>query len=138
MSTLLAYPWWKALHVAAAMVFVAGVFSVAGFLRLSVHMSTDLKLMAATIRRWDRRLTTPAMLMVWAFGLLLGASGGWFGSGWLELKLILVVVLSGVHGMQSARLRRMSLGAPASTPGRPWIPLAILVGISILAVVKPF
>lgn len=138
MSALWVYPWLKALHVASALVFVAGVLSVAGFLKLSARTSTDLKVMAATVRRWDRQLTTPAMLMVWIFGLLLGASGSWFGSGWLELKLILVIVLSGVHGMQSARLRRMSLGTPSSPPGRPGMLLAILLGIAILAVVKPF
>ena len=138
MTALWAYSWWKALHVASALVFVAGVFSVAGFLQLCGCASTDIKVMAATVRRWDRRMTTPAMLMVWAFGLQLAASGGWFGSGWLLLKLILVVMISGLHGMLSARLRRLSLGTAVAPSGRPWILLAILLGISILAVVKPF
>jgi len=138
MTALWAYSWWKALHVASALVFVAGVFSVAGFLQLCGYASTDIRVMTATVRRWDRRLTTPTMLMVWAFGLQLVANGSWFGSGWLQLKLILVVMLSGLHGMQSARLRRLSLGIAVAPTGRPWMLLATILGISILAVVKPF
>ncbi|WP_353098408.1 CopD family protein [Stenotrophomonas lactitubi] len=138
MTALWAYSWWKALHVASALVFVSGVFSVAGFLQLCNYSSADFSEMAATVRRWDRLLTTPAMLMVWAFGLQLAASGGWYGSGWLQLKLILVVMLSGLHGMQSARLRRLSIGTSVAPSGRPWVLLGILLGISILVVVKPF
>jgi len=74
------YAWVKALHVAAAITFVAGVLSVALFLAAPPpgHAET-----ARALHRWDRKVTTPAMLLVWALGLTLALMGGWFPDGWL-------------------------------------------------------
>ena len=131
-----AYVWLKALHVAAAMTFVAGMLSVAVFLAAAKPGHADL---AWAIHRWDRRVTTPAMLLVWTFGLTLALMGGWFHDGWLLAKLVLVVALSGVHGMQSARLRRLAGCVVTTAPSRSIAPLVVgfAVAIATLAVVKP-
>ncbi len=87
----------------------------------------------------DRRVTSPALLMTWALGLSLAVWAGWFPSTWLIVKLIFVVALSALHGMQSGRLRRlMRDGEPAKgIPGAGIaIPVAMLA-IAILAFVKP-
>lgn len=133
----LLYPWIKALHVAAVLVFAGGVMSMTAFLHACGHRPADIGTMAATMRRWDRRMTTPAMLLVWALGLGLAQSGAWFGNGWLQAKLVLVVVLSGIHGVQSGQLRRLSQGGPAAPTRFTWLPFACVLAIVTLAVVKP-
>ena len=130
------YAWLKALHVAAAITFVAGVLDAAVFLAAAQpgHGET-----ARAFHRWDRIATTPAMLLVWTLGLALALMGGWFHDGWLVAKLAFVVALSGLHGMQSAKLRRLAGGVAAAAPSR--LVATFVVGsaaaIAILVVVKP-
>lgn len=131
------YLWLKALHVASALTFAGGVIGVSLFLAAARGEPAHAHL-AQRIRRWDQAVTTPAMLLVWAFGLALALDGGWLAYGWLQAKLVLVVLLSAVHGMQSGQLRRLSGGA--ATVSRRLYPLllASIIGIAVLAVVKPF
>lgn len=135
------YPWLKALHVAPAITFVSGIFMDGIALALSrdgVVAGTALQ----RVRRWEQRVTIPAMLLVWILGLTLALQGGWFRSGWLPMKPIVVVALSALHGVQSGALRRLASGrevaggvlAPDLTPAV----LAGLLIIAVLAVVKPF
>lgn len=129
------YPWLKALHVAAALVFASGVLAMAGLLRMMPAVPGD---MAAVVSRWDRCVTTPAMLLVWGLGLALASGGSWVGDGWLYAKFGLVLLLSAIHGVQSGQLRRSTRGLPTQRwPAMPFI-AASLAGIAILAVVKPF
>ncbi len=130
------YLWLKALHVAAAITFVGGVLSVAVFLRAVGPGHADL---VRKVRRWDQRVTTPAMLLVWALGLSLALTGGWFRDGWLVAKLVFVIALSGVHGVQSAKLRRLAGGRPASPTSALIAPAIIgcVITIAVLVVVKP-
>lgn len=130
------YAWLKAFHVAAAFTFFGGVFGATVFLSVADPSSIAT---AGAMRRWDQRVTTPAMLLVWGLGLTLALSGGWFKAGWLILKLGFVVMLSGLHGVQSARLRRMAGGGSAGAPSRLAAPAALIaiLAIALLAVLKP-
>ncbi len=130
------YTWLKALHVAAAITFVAGVLSVALFLEAPPLGHAD---MAQALHRWDRKVTNPAMLLVWALGLTLALMGGSFHGGWLPAKLVFVVALSGLHGVQSAKLRRLAGGMPVAVLPRMIAPFVVgsVLAIAILVVVKP-
>ena len=113
MTLALLYPWLKALHVASALIFTGGVIGVSMFLA-AVRADPSNAPVAQHIRRWDQAVTTPAMLLVWSFGLIMAINGGWLADGWLQAKLVLVVLLSAVHGVQSGKLRRLSAGGFAS------------------------
>ena len=130
------YAWLRALHVAAAITFVAGVLSAAVFLAATQPGPVEK---AWVIYRWDRAVTTPAMLLVWTFGLTLALMGGWFHDGWLLAKLVFVVTLSGVHGVQSAKLRRLAGGVAGTVSSRLVAPLVLglAMAITILVVAKP-
>src|ERR1700674_1037263 len=60
-------------------------------------------------RRLLRIIINPAMIATWVLGLWLAWRGGWFTAGWLQAKLLLVVVLSGVHGLLARSARDFAL-----------------------------
>lgn len=133
-------------HLSADIVFIAGVLAAALVLAaLSFQAAPSLareRRLVGAMRRWHRRVTTPALLLAWACGVALALQAGWFASGWLHVKLALVVALSALHGIESAGLRRASADAPA-VPARAWRampPLALgAIAVAIgLALLKPF
>src|SRR5579859_5611613 len=127
------YPWLKAAHVAAVIAFVSGL--LAGAIALAAVQSDRFPAAVSAafiqaVRTWDRRVTTPAILLVWALGLTLALQGHWFRSVWLPAKLAIVLALSAWHGVQSGMLRRLVGGATAAaSPWRGFVPLAILIAV---------
>lgn len=133
------YLWLKALHVCAALIFIGGLFVQA------IGVTAGARGASGTVdlvSRWDQRITLPAMLAVWLTGALVAAGGAWFSDHWLWAKLAFVVALSGLHGIQSGRLRRLRRGDQIDASGSPFfIPglIAISVAaIALLATAKPF
>ncbi|WP_345891875.1 hypothetical protein [Burkholderia sp. Ap-962] len=90
----------KSLHVASVMTFVAGT------LILAMCISIDNLVVLRTVRRWNSRVTTPALTLVWITGPSIAVMGHWFGAVWLSVKLVLVVGLSILHGVLSGSLQR--------------------------------
>ena len=138
MSPADAYPWLKALHVVAALAFVGGVLAVSVLLRALPADAAGAAPIARGVRRWDQAVTTPAMLLVWTLGLALATASQAFADGWLQAKLALVLALSGLHGVQSGRLRRLAGGQPLRPFGIAPLVLACAAAIAVLAVAKPF
>lgn len=135
----------KSLHLAAALIFISGLLLLAVVTKSWPLAGGQLlpheKRIGHAVLQWDRYVTGPAMIAAWALGLGLAVSQGWWGQGWLIGKIMLVVALSGGHGMLTATLRRRMerLTAPSSA----WLrygPVAVVVCammISVLVVVKP-
>jgi uncharacterized membrane protein len=130
--------WVKALHVACVLIFIGGLF-LQTFAVAAVQRGETKATALALI--WDRRVTRPAMLLVWLTGAAIATEGGWFASSWLWAKLVLVVALTGLHGVQSGRLRRLRRGELLQ--GRlQAIPIAAFIAmlvtlIALLVVSKP-
>jgi uncharacterized membrane protein len=132
--------WLKAVHVAVVLVFAGGLLaqSLAVAAALQGSVSPDL---VARLRKWDQRVTAPALLAVWALGIAAALGGGWFGAGWLSAKLLLVAALTGLHGVQAGALRRLALGVGRPRHGFAWAPVAVVLSfaaVALLAVGKPF
>ena len=141
------YLWFKALHVISVIAWMAGLLYLP---RLFVYhcdapvgsqSSETFKVMEG---RLVRAIMTPAMLATWLFGLaLLAASPAvdW-GSGWLHLKLFLVVVMSGLHGMM-ARWRGEFLVDRNHHTARFYriineVPTVLMIAIVLTVIIKPF
>jgi protoporphyrinogen IX oxidase len=139
------YPWFKAVHVIAVIAWMAGMLYLP---RLFVYhceaepgsrQSETFKIME---RRLLRAIVNPAMIVSWALGLWMIYDGSWISAYWLQLKLLLVVGLSGIHGM----LARWTadFAADRNRHGHRFyriineIPTALMIGIVILVVIKPF
>ena len=138
--------WLKAFHIAAAVTWVGGMLMLSLLLlalrgSLGAYLPAERQLIAA-VRRWDRLVTTPAMISVWALGIGMAQYAGWFGAPWLSLKLVLVLMLSALHGVQSGLLRHLFERAPRQQPAylrhAGSLTIAAGTGIALLAVTKPF
>jgi putative membrane protein len=93
-------------------------------------------------RRLLTAIMTPAMVATWIFGLWLAGSGGWYASGWLQVKVVLAVALSALHGF-FARWAR-DFAADRNRHSQRFyrivneLPTVIMIAMVILAVLKPF
>ena len=117
----------KAVHLMALFVWVGGM--VAAALALRHPGAIEPKALGA----YDRAVTTPAMILALAAGIGLGVLGEWFSSAWLGLKIVLVLVLSGLHGALVGRLRRAAWEAPSErSPGGA---LLLPIGLAVLALI---
>jgi putative membrane protein len=139
------YEWIKALHIIAVISWMAGMLYLPRLFVYHCEAEKGSK-QSETFKVMERRLLkliiNPAMIITWLAGLYLAWSGHWFTSGWLHGKLLLVFVLSGVHGFFVRWVR--DFAADRNTRSQKFyrvineVPTALMVGIVILVVVKPF
>ncbi len=139
------YLWIKALHVIAVISWMAGMLYLP---RLFVyHSSTEPgSPQAKTFEVMEYRLLhfimTPAMAVTWIAGIVLMLEGGWLSAGWLHAKLLLVVVMSAVHGMLGRWQKDFAAGKNAKTTKFfryiNEVPTLLMIAIVILVIVKPF
>jgi putative membrane protein len=144
------YPWLKAFHLIAVISWMAGMLYLP---RLFVYHCAAEKgsVQSETFKIMERRLLraiiNPAMIATWVLGLALAWMGpdsryGWFASGWLQAKLVLVLGLSGLHGLFARWVK--DFAADKNRHSQKFyrfaneIPTIIMIFIVILAVVKPF
>lgn len=126
----------KSLHVTAMVAWMAAMFVVP----LVLVRRPEPKVLAA-LRSVLLNVTTPSMFLTLGLGLWLAQDAGWFRAGWLQLKLVLVVLLTGLHGVISGQTRRL-LADPDYTPSSilrvvPWGVLLCVAAIALLAIGKP-
>ena len=144
------YEWVKAFHVIAVIAWLAGMLYLP---RLFVYHCAAEKgsVQSETFKTMERRLLriiiNPAMVASWLLGLWLAWQGpdshyGWFVSGWLSAKLVLVLALSALHGACARWVK--DFAADRNRHSQKFyrlineIPAILMAAIVILAVVKPF
>jgi putative membrane protein len=139
------YDWLKALHIIAVIAWMAGMLYLP---RLYVYhagakpgseLSETFKVME---RRLLRAIINPAMIAAWALGLWLAWAGDHWRDGWFHGKLALLLLMQIVHA-GLARWRRDFANDTNRHSARFYrvvneIPTLLLIGIVILAIVKPF
>jgi putative membrane protein len=144
------YEWIKALHIIAVIAWMAGMLYLP---RLFVYHcaaetgSVQSETFKAMERRLLRAIINPAMIATWIFGLWLAWLGpdsryGWFASGWLWAKIILVLALSAVHGLLARWRKDFALDRNRHSPKFyriiNEIPTVLMILIVLLVVLKPF
>jgi len=140
-----AYPWVKAAHIIFVIFWMAGLFMLPRF--YIYHHATAPG--SAEDRQWierERRLRhiiiTPAMILVWIFGLMLAFHLDLWAVHWFQAKFAMVVLLSGYHGWAINYGRKMAGGGRArSDTALRWmneIPGVATSIIVILVIVRPF
>lgn len=141
------FEWIRALHIISVMAWMAGMLYLP---RLFVYHADVAKgsEMSETFKIMERRLLkiiiNPAMIAAWVFGMLMLYSnwGVYKTAGWMHTKLLLVFLLSGVHGMLAKRVKVFARDENEKS-ARYFrilneVPTIMMIIIVILAVVEPF
>jgi putative membrane protein len=137
--------WIKAGHVIFVVFWMAGLFLLPRYYiyhQESAPGSAEEKKWIERERKLRHIIITPAMVMVWVFGLILMWNRQAWVFHWFQAKFLLVLALSGYHGWMIGYGRKLARGErPVS--GRALrimneIPGLATVLIVILVIVKPF
>jgi len=137
--------WILAAHIIAVITWMAGMLYLP---RLFVYhtqtkpgseSSDRFKVME---RKLLRGIINPSMVAVWILGPLLAWITGTYMDLWLQIKFLLVIVLSGIHGYLVRCWK--DFAADRNTRSERFyriineVPAVLMVLIVILVVVKPF
>lgn len=139
------YAWIKALHVISVIFWMAGMLYLPRLFVYHMDAAPGGELETALLKQ-ERRLlkiiVNPAMVAAWTFAIvMLIANSALLKLGWVHVKLVLVVALSGLHGYYARAVRLFAAGGRPGT-ARQWrilneAPALGVVAIVILAIVKP-
>jgi putative membrane protein len=139
------YEWIKAFHIIAVIAWMAGMLYLP---RLFVYhceaepgskQSETFKIME---RRLLRFIINPAMVAVWLLGLWMAWDGPWYDELWLQVKFVLVLAMSALHGFFARWVKQFA--ADQNQHSQKFyriineVPAVLIVGIVLLVVVKPF
>lgn len=143
----------RGLHIIAVIAWMAGMMYLPRLYAYHTETAPPGTEFDAHFQVWEAKLLriiiNPSMVVTWAFGLALiwwhieAAGQGWafLAQPWIAAKLVLVIVLSGWHGMLAGARRKLAAGQrPRSA--RFWratneIPFLIAVAAVLLVTLQP-
>ena len=135
----------KALHIIFVIAWIAAMLI---YPRYKLHPVKSVageplfETMKEACQRLRRIILTPAMLLVWGLGItMIWLNPALLQSGWLHVKLLLVLGLSGLHGYFIGLGRKIDAGqeVPAKTLKLlNELPFILAIIIVFLAVLRPF
>lgn len=135
----------KAFHIISFTAWMAGMFYLPRLFVYHADAASGGEL-SETLKTMEHRLLriiiNPAMILTFAFGLWLAVITEAWSSGWFHAKLLLVLLLVGFHGA-CARWRKRFAKDTNTHSSKFYrrmneVPTLLLIGIVLLAVVKPF
>ena len=139
------YLLFKSLHLIAVISWMAGLLYLP---RIFVyHSENNNEIISNVFKTMERKLfyyiMTPAMVLSWLFGLILIHEIGFvqLASLWLQLKLILVIILTGYHFYLGSLLNQFYLDQNSKTSKFyryiNEIPTLLLILIIFIVIFKP-
>ena len=139
------YLLFKSLHLIAVISWMAGLLYLP---RIFVyHSENNNEIISNVFKTMERKLfyyiMTPAMVLSWLFGLVLIHEIGFaqLASLWLQLKLILVIILTGYHFYLGSLLNQFNLDQNRKTSKFyryiNEIPTLLLILIIFIVIFKP-
>jgi protoporphyrinogen IX oxidase len=139
------YLWLKALHIIAVISWMAGMLYLP---RLFVYhvLAKPGSEQSETFKVMERRLLKfimmPAMIASWILGIVLVLETQAFTAGWFQVKFVLVLAMTIVHGLLSHWAGEFSIDRNRHPPKFyrvvNEIPTVLLILIVLVAVLKPF
>jgi putative membrane protein len=142
---IVTYAWLKAGHIIFVIFWIAGLFMLPRYYiyhQESAPGSDEEKRWIERERKLRKIIITPAMILVWVFGLLLAYITHAWSQNWFLAKFAIVVALSGYHGWMIDYGKKLEKGIrPVSGKALrimneiPGIAVALIV---VLVIVRPF
>jgi putative membrane protein len=139
------YEWIKAGHIIFVIFWIAGLFMLPRYYvyhQEAAPGSDEEKSWIDRERKLRNIIITPAMALVWIFGLTLAYITSAWTMGWFHAKFALVILLSGYHGYMVGYGKKLAKGErPVSGKAlriMNEVPGLAAVAIVILVIVKPF
>ena len=140
------YVWIKAFHIIFVIALMAGLLI---YPRYKLHQLSSkpgdelFETMKEASNRLRKIILNPALIIVWVLGItMLVMNQSLLTVGWMHVKLLLVLILSGLHGYFISIGKKIDRGDVAPTAKTMKmlneVPFLIMIGVVILAVVKPF
>ena len=140
------YEWIRALHIISVIAWMAGMLYLPRLFvyhaesRAASEKSGSVKVMERQLLRF---VMSPAMISTGRFCLtMLYANPALLGNGWIHVKLLLVLVMSGLHGYFAATVRRFAHDHNVhSALFFRWLneaPTVLMIAVVFLAVLEPF
>jgi len=140
------YLWLKAAHIIFVVAWIAGLLV---YPRYKIHQMASspgeplFDTMSDAAARLRRVVMTPSMIAVWIFGISLAAkNASVFSFGWLWVKLVLVLLLTVMHGFYVKMGKAIDRGESPITVKKlklaNELPFIALIAIVVLVVVRPF
>ena len=138
--------WIRAFHVIAVIAWMSGMLYLP---RLFVY-HTEVAAGSAESERFKvmekkllRMIMNPAMIAVWLFGLLqIWLIPGIMDEGWLQAKLTLVLIMSGLYGYFAMCVKKFARDANDKSAKfyriLNEVPAVLMALIVILVIVQPF
>ena len=136
----------KALHI----IFVVSLMaSLLVYPRYKIHQlsSSPGEPLFETMKKSSQQLRmiimNPSLILVWVLGLtMLWMNPALLSQGWLHVKLLLVLILSGLHGYFISLGKKVDRGGDGVSAKRlrmlNEVPFLLMIVIVILVAVKPF
>ena len=141
----LTYAWIKAGHVIFVIFWIAGLFMLPRYYvyhQEAAPGSPEEKRWIDRERKLRNIIITPAMAMVWIFGLALAYTVDAWSQGWFHAKFAIVLLLSAYHGYMVGYGKKLARGErPVSGKAlriMNEVPGVAAVIIVILVIIKPF
>ncbi len=140
------YLWVKAFHIVFVIALMASLLI---YPRYKLHQLSSkpgdelFETMKEASNRLRKIILNPALIIVWILGItMLVMNQSLLSVGWMHTKLLLVLILSGLHGYFISIGKKIDRGDVAPTAKTMKmlneVPFLIMIGVVILAVVKPF
>jgi putative membrane protein len=138
--------WLRAFHVIAVIAWMSGMLYLP---RLFVYHtettpgSAESERFKVMERRLLRAIMNPAMIAVWVFGILqLVVTPAIAKEPWMQAKLTLVLIMSGLHGYFAGLVKKFARDTN-DKPARFYrilneVPTVLMILIVILVIVQPF
>lgn len=139
------YLWLKVVHLIAMIGWMVGILYLPRLFAYHADASADSDT-DAVFQQMEynllRILIMPCMIVVFITGILLIIATGSMASGWLHTKILLVLMLAGLHGMMSRQRKNFQRGENTRSAAyfRTFSHVTTLIVILVvaLAVLKPF
>lgn len=140
------YLWVKAAHVVFVIALMAGLLV---YPRYKIHQLSSkpgeplFETMKDASNRLRKVILNPSLVLVWIFGLtMLWLNPSLLSMPWMHVKLLLVLILSGLHGYFIGIGKKIDRGGDGITAKRlrmlNEVPFLLLIGIVIMVIVRPF